>query len=53
MKFELAPYQADVSEDDIISDLKNIARGLEKDSVTQRHSSNILIKVKMSGETFM
>jgi len=36
MKFELEPYQAGVNEDDIISDLKNIARELEKDSVTQR-----------------
>lgn len=36
MKFELEPYQGKVSEDDIIIDLKNVARKLEKSSVTQR-----------------
>jgi 5-methylcytosine-specific restriction endonuclease McrA len=36
MKFELEPYQGEVSEDDIIIDLKNVARRLVKNSVTQR-----------------
>lgn len=36
MKFELEPYKGEVNEDDIISDLKNIAQKLTKDSVTQR-----------------
>lgn len=36
MKFELEPYQGAVYEEDIISDLVNIACKLEKDSVTQR-----------------
>jgi hypothetical protein len=36
MKFELEPYQGEVSADDIISDLKNLARKLDKNTLTQR-----------------
>jgi hypothetical protein len=36
MKFELEPYQEGVSAEDIISDLKNLARKLDKNTITQR-----------------
>jgi hypothetical protein len=36
MKFELEPYQGEVSADDIISDLKNLASKLDKNTLTQR-----------------
>jgi hypothetical protein len=39
MKFELQPFHRNVSEEDIISDLKKIAKNLEKNSVTQKEYS--------------